>query len=153
MHKVIQEKWIEGYLPGFDAIIYGDGSFVIANACRVFNPNDGTTKHYWSPFCDTTFEQILKYDDDIWTAVDVFHGSFEYEEQRFVFGDGGMGNEGYIACTTLEGKLNWAIFFTFSNPIIRAEVIDRQLICYGDSGIIIEIDLDLITNISVTKID
>lgn len=57
-----------------------------------------------------------------------------------MFEDGGMGNEGYIASTKLNGELNWSIFFTFSNPICKAEIKDQQLICYSDSGIKISID-------------
>jgi hypothetical protein len=61
-----------------------------------------------------------------------------------------MGNEGYIASTTHNGDLNWAIFSTFSNPIHRAEVKNDHLICYGDTGTIITIDLNNITKIEVT---
>jgi len=148
-HKIIQEKWKQGWLPGFDCITYGDGTFTIASTYSVYDPNNGETKQYWSPLCDTTFDNIIKYDDDIWTEVDIYHGAFEYDNQKIVFGDGGMGNEGYIASTDLKGDLNWAIFFTFSNPII-----DHHLICYGDSGVIvIDIDLNDITKIKVTKGD
>ena len=62
-----------------------------------------------------------------------------------------MGNEGFIASTHLNGALNWAIFFTFSNPIHRAEVMDDLLTCYGDTGAVIEINLNNITQIKVTE--
>lgn len=148
---ILQEKWEEGYLPGFDCIAYGSGKFVIPNVYSTYDPNNGKTEQYWTPLCDTTLESIQYYEDDIWTEVDIFHGAFEYDNQKFVFGDGGMGNEGYIASTTLAGVLNWAIFFTFSNPIHKAEVINEHLICYGDSGVIkIDIDLNTMTKIKVT---
>ncbi len=153
MHPKIQEKWKQGYLPGFDCIIMGEGDLIIGNAYSTYDPNNGETKQYWSPLCDTTLESIEKYDDDIWTEVDIFHGAFEYENQKFVFGDGGMGNEGYIASTAFSGVLNWAIFFTFSNPIHKAEVKNHHLICYGDSGTIIDIDLSNITKVKVTHQD
>ncbi len=145
----IQHKWKKLFLPGFDCIAFGNGDFIIGNAYSTFNPNNGETKRYWSPLCDTTLDKITKYDEDIWTEVDIFHGAFEYENQKFVFGDGGMGNEGYIASTTLAGELNWSIFFTFSNPICKAEIIDGQLVCYGDSGIKISIQLNDLTKIKV----
>lgn len=150
MNKKIQEKWKEGYLPGYDCIVYGDGTCTIANAYSTYDPNNGETKQYWSPLCDTTLENIEKYNDDIWVETDIFHGAFEYQNQKFVFGDGGMGNEGYIASTKLTGELNWAIFFTFSSPIHKVEVIDEHLICYGDSGTVMAIDLNNITKIKVT---
>jgi hypothetical protein len=60
-----------------------------------------------------------------------------------------MGNEGYVASTKLNGELNWSIFFTFSNPIHRAEVINNQLICYGDTGTKISINLSDLTQIKI----
>ncbi|WP_299602992.1 hypothetical protein [uncultured Aquimarina sp.] len=149
MHPKIQEKWKQGYLPGYDAIIMGEGDIIMANAYSTYNPNNGETKRYWSPTCDTTLESLEKYNDDIWVEYDIFHGAFEYQNQQFVFGDGGMGNEGFIASTSLSGILNWAIFFTFSNPICKAEIKNEHLICYGDSGIIITIDLKNITKIKI----
>lgn len=151
MNKKIQEKWKQGYLPGFDCITMGEGDIIIGNAYSAYDPNNGETKQYWSAICDTTLESLEKYNDDIWVECDIFHGAFEYENQKFVFGDGGMGNEGYVASTALNGVLNWAIFFTFSNPIHKAEVKDHHLICYGDSGTIIDIDLKKITKIKVTQ--
>ncbi|WP_025663117.1 hypothetical protein [Aquimarina megaterium] len=150
LHPKIQEKWKQGYLPGFDCIVMGEGDFVIGNVYSTYDPNNGETKQYWSPLCDTTLEGIEKYDDDIWTEVSIFHGAFEYENQKFVFGDGAMGNEGYVASTTVNGELNWAIFFTFSNPIHKVEVIGTHLVCYGDTGTIIDIDLNNITKIKIT---
>ncbi|MFD2562862.1 hypothetical protein [Aquimarina rubra] len=151
MNKKIQDKWKEGYLPGYDCITYGDGTFTIANTYSVIETETKKNKRFWFPLCDTTLEGILKYDDDIWTEIDIYHGAFEYENQKFVFGDGAMGNEGYIASITVTGELNWAIFFTFSNPINKAEVKNEHLICYGDTGAIIDIDLNNITKIKVIQ--
>jgi len=153
MHKKIQEKWKQGFLPGYDCIVMGDGDIIIGNTYEVILTETKEYKRYWFPLCDTTLEGVEKYDTDIWTEVDAFHGAFEYKNQKFVFGDGAMGNEGFVASTTLIGELNWAIFFTFSNPICKAEVIDESLICHGDSGAIINIDLNNITEIKVLKLD
>lgn len=152
MHPKIQKKWQEGYLPGFDCIVLGEGDFVIPHVYSLYDPNNGETKQYWLPLCDTTLEGIEKYDDDIWTQVDVFHGAFEYDNQKIVFGDGAMGNEGFVASTSASGILNWAVFFTFSNPIQKAEVKDKHLLCYGDTGVIIDIDLNNITKIKVVQL-
>ncbi len=150
MHPKIQEKWKQGYLPGYDCIIMGDGEIIIADSYVVYDPNTNESKRYWSTTCDTTLESLEKYNDDIWVEVDIFHGGFEHENQKFVFGDGGMGNEGYIAATSWHGTLDWAIFFTFSNPIIKAKIKNGNLFCFGDSGAIIEINLKKITDIKVS---
>lgn len=145
----IQDKWKKGFVLGFDCITHAIGEVVIASVYSTEDSNNGEIKQYWSPLCDTTLEKIEKYDDDIWTECDIFHGSFEYKNQKIVFGDGGMGNEGYVASTALTGELNWSIFFTFSNPIHRAEIVDDLLICYGDTGTRIKIKLAELTNINV----
>jgi len=148
----IQEKWKEGFVLGYDCITFGNGKVVIGEHYRTENPNNGERKQYWSPLCDTSLDKIEKYNEDIWTEIDVFHGAFEYRNQKIVFGDGGMGNEGYIASITKNNELNWSIFFTFSNPIHKAEIIEKELICYGDTGTKITISLDEITHIKVEQI-
>lgn len=151
MHPKIQEKWKQGYLPGYDCIVMGEGGIVIANTYSTILTETKERKRYWFPLCDTTLEGLEKYDEDIWTEVDIFHGAFEYQNQKFVFGDGAMGNEGFVASISLNGVLNWAIFFTFSNPIKKAKVEDNHLICYGDTGTIIDIDLSNITKMEITQ--
>ncbi|NOQ75241.1 MAG: hypothetical protein GQ574_24730 [Crocinitomix sp.] len=148
-HSKIQEKWKQGYLPGMDCITHGNGTITVGNTYVLMDGETKESKRYWFPLCDTILENFEKYDADIWSEIDIFHGAFEYENQKFVFGDGAMGNEGYVASTKLNGELNWAIFFTFSNPIHKAEVIDEHLICYGDTGAIIAINLKNITDIKI----
>ena len=49
--------------------------------------------------------------------VYIFHGAIPYHNNTIVFGDGEMGNEGFIALIDKDNNLIWSIFFTFSNPI------------------------------------
>lgn len=149
MNDKIQAKWKESFVLGQDCIAYGDGRVVLANTYGVFDPNTNTQKRYWFPHCDTSVAGLEKYDQDLWTEVDIFHGAFEFESQKIVFGDGGMGNEGYVASITPDNQLNWSIFSTFSNPIMKAEIVGRKLICYGETDITLEIDMDNLTSILV----
>ena len=142
MSNLIQSKWREGYVIGFDCLAFGDGRVVIAHTYALHDPNTDETERFWSPLCDTTVEGMTKYDEDIWTAVDIFHGAFEFENQKIVFGDGGMGNEGYVASLGPDNVLNWSLFSTFSNPIIRAEMDDRTIICSGETGLKMRINID-----------
>jgi hypothetical protein len=150
LNSTIQQKWRDGYVVGYDCIAYGNGEIVFANAYSVYDPNTHETAIYWSPLCDTTLASLLKYNDDIWTQVDIFRHPFEFEGQKIVFGDGGMGNEGYIASVTPENDLNWSLFFTNSNPIMRAEMQDRTILAYGETGFIARINIDNPADISVT---
>ena len=150
LNGTIQQKWREGFVVGYDCIAYGDGQIVFANAYSVYDPNTHETTLYWSPLCDTTVASLLKYNDDIWTEVDIFRDPFEFEGQKIVFGDGGMGNEGYIASVTPDNDLNWSLFFTNSNPIMRAEMRGRTIVAYGETGFIAHINIDNPADISVT---
>ena len=149
INRKIQAKWREGYVVGHDCIAFGDGRVVIASTGSMYDPNNGETEHFWVPLCDTTLTGMQKYQEDLWTEVDIWHGPFEFENQKIVFGDGGMGNEGYVASVGADNTLNWSMFFTFSNPINKAEMVDRQLICYGDTGMVITIDIDELTKVKV----
>lgn len=146
----LQEKWKENHLVGYDGIVFGNGDIIIADYYKTENPNNGEIKWYWSAICDTTLKSIQKYNDDVWTEVGVYIGSFEYQQQKIVFGEGSMGNEGFVASTNLEGELNWSMFFTFSNPIHKVEVINEQLVCYGTSDVEISIDLNDLTKVKVS---
>ena len=150
MNKLIQSKWREGYVIGFDCLAYGDGRVVIAHTYTLYDPNTDVTQRFWSPLCDTTLEGMTKYDEDIWTAVDIFHGTFEFEGQTIVFGDGGMGNEGFVASVGPDNTLNWSLFSVFSNPIMKAEMKDRTLICHGETGLQMAINIDNPTNVKIT---
>jgi hypothetical protein len=150
MNEKIQRKWKEGFVVGHDCITFSDGRIVVAKTYNVILTETGESKRFWFPLCDTTLEGVEKYDDDVWTPIDIFHGSFIHDEQTIVFGDGAMGNEGYIASLNAEGDLNWSAFFTFSNPICKAEVTEGNLVCYGDTGCRIKISLNNMTEIEVT---
>ncbi|MEE9406956.1 MAG: hypothetical protein V3V28_02655 [Polaribacter sp.] len=147
----IQDKWKKGFVLGYDCITYANDEIVIGSVYRTKNSNNGEIKQSWIPKCDTQLEKIEKYNNDIWVECEIYNGSFEFENQKIVFGDGEMGNEGFIASTKLNGELNWSIFFTFSNPIFKAEVINNLPIC-NNSDTKITIDLNELTNIKIDEI-
>lgn len=148
--EYIQQKWNEGLLPGIDCILFGDGTVIVGNCYSVHNRETNKRRWYWSPLCDTTIGSIEKYEPDIWTEIDIYHGSFDYKDQHIVFGDGAMGNEGFVASTNKNGILNWGIFFTFSNPIYEAEIQGEILICKSDNDIQVAIQLNDLTKIQIT---
>ena len=147
----IQKRWKAGLLPGVDCILFGNGTIIIGNCYCLIDSETNRKRRYWYPLCDTTIESMEKYQPDIWTNIDILHGSFEYENQVIVFGEGSMGNEGFVASTNNDGDLNWGIFFTFSNPINQAEVQGQQLLCKSGNGDVwITIKLNDLTKIKIT---
>ncbi len=149
MNTEIQKKWKEGFVVGYDCIAYGSGKITIANIYSEIETETKQYKYSWVPLCDTTLEGLEKYEEDIWTPIDIYRGSFTHKSKTIVFGDGAMGNEGFVASINEDKSLEWSIFFTFSNPIIKAEVDDNELICQGDGGVKIIIDLNDLTKIKV----
>jgi hypothetical protein len=148
----LQDQWKKGYLPGVDGIFYGDGSVIIAHTYSTID-SDNKREYHWYPLCDTTIASLEKYEGDIWTPVDIWHGALKDENETIVFGDGAMGNEGHISSVDENGNLNWGLFSTFSNPICRAEKLDDHLICYGDNGIKITINRHCLYEITISEYD
>ena len=145
----LQNKWKDGLLPGIDCIVFGNGDVMIANTYCVMDSNTKEHSRHWHPLCDTTITSLEKYEHDIWTNIDIYHGAIMYGEQIIVFGDGSMGNEGFVASTDKNGDLLWGIFFTFSNPILSAKIIHDELICVSECEIQIKIQLKDLTKISI----
>ncbi len=145
----VQNKWRNGMLPGINCIVFANADVIVANAYRVKDDNAGSSKQYWFPFCDTTIASLEKYEADIWTKIDIADGAIDYGDQKIVFGEGSMGNEGFVAATNINGDLIWGIFFTFSNPIFSAKIIDDVLICVSETELEIKIDLHDLTKILI----
>lgn len=148
-HEKIQNNWQNLKLVYYDAIVYGDGKITLGNTYYTKDSETDEIQYYWNPICDTDLESIEKYDDDCWVDVDIYKSKAIYGSNKIVCGEGTMGNEGFVACIDQDDKLIWSIFFDFSNPINKVEVINDSLICYGDTGVIIYIDLNALHKITI----
>ena len=136
-----------------NCIVYPDGKVTILNCYRTHNYDTGVNKLFCTPLCDTTIESIEGYNEDCWVRIDDW-GCVEYEDYRIHVGDGGMGNEGFIACSDVNGELVWGMFFDMTNPFKAAEVFGRTLIAINEhSTLEAEINLDDITKIKMTYVD
>jgi len=144
-NNYLQAKWRAGLFLGIDSICFGDGSVVVANCYKI----DG--KPYWYPLCDTTIESLEKYENDLWVHIDIFHGALSDRDETIVFGSGSMGNEGFVASTDRQGALLWGIFFTFSNPIVHAEIHGNILTCTTELDSKIVILRDNLTKIEILQ--
>jgi len=123
MNDLIQFHWAENELPGVNSISYADGTIVMLNCYRT-----EAGLPYAFPLCETTVESLVRFNDDIWTEVQIFvRTTDEKSGLNYVAGEGGMGNEGFIACTNTSNNLIWAVFFENSNPFERLEVRDGKL--------------------------
>lgn len=128
--SMIQERWEQSEVVGLDVITYANGDVVnIEITVSKDLKNEYTyQKNYVFDYLDkTNLPTLLKeYKGDVWVGVDVF-GRLEVEDYVIVCGDGGMGNEGYIARLDLENRLVWSLFSTVSNPFMKI-VLDGDFI-------------------------
>jgi len=116
-------------LPGINNLVYGNGILTILNIYSV--SSDDGKKYYAFPVADTTIESIEHYNDDVWTEIQPHPNSISTDQFKLSFGEGSMGNEGFIAMENNEG-LVWALFSTESNPFINVELTDDSILAYSD---------------------
>lgn len=69
------------------------------------------------------------------------------------FGEGSMGNEGFVACTDSHNNFIWSIFFDFTNPLISGHIEDNFLYLYSSDTTEVSINLDDITKISIKPVE
>jgi hypothetical protein len=117
-------------LPGIDSLVYSDGTLTILNTYSVLSDDD-TQKYYAFPMADTTIESVEHYNDDVWTEIQPHPDSIVTDECKISFGEGSMGNEGFVAVENKEG-LVWALFSTISNPFISLKIVDGYLWAASD---------------------
>ncbi|MCL2015340.1 MAG: hypothetical protein FWG68_03725, partial [Defluviitaleaceae bacterium] len=129
--NLITENWQKSQLPATNAIIYPCGMLTILDFYKIFNPNTDETAYFCTPLCDTTIDSFLKYNDDCWVKVSEWT-SIPYKNGQIKGGDGGMGNEGFIACVDECGDLLWAMFFDTTNPIKRLKINENTLIAVNE---------------------
>ncbi|MDJ0367229.1 hypothetical protein QMK33_18935 [Hymenobacter sp. H14-R3] len=145
----VQLQWADSHLLGLNALSYGDGRVTLLRIYTV--RSDQTEKFYAFPVADTTIEGIVKYDDDLWTEIQLHGSQIIVGDTTFRCGEGAMGNEGFVAATNADGLL-WTLFSTASNPFQKLEVVGIRLKAYSDCQVY-SINLENLTDIKVQAYD
>jgi hypothetical protein len=129
-NETILEHWSNEELIGINSLQKNNGEIIILNSCKVISTD--YVSYYSSPLCLTTIESLEKFNSDIWTTFEVFSNRLEINNEYIVFGgEGGMGNEGFIACTDKFDNFLWALFFTDSNPFYKIEFGNNEIHAYS----------------------
>ncbi|MDR0605845.1 MAG: hypothetical protein LBG80_16245 [Bacteroidales bacterium] len=137
----VQNKWESKELPGITNLLFANGEVLLFNRYKV-NEN-GIIKRYCFPLCETNVYSLEKYNEDIWSEIEFNKEKFyNYMNGLFYYGEGSMGNEGFICFVDKNNKFQWSYFFDFSNPIVDVYVKNDILICLSSSEIVIEINLN-----------
>ncbi|MDR2950594.1 MAG: hypothetical protein LBV71_15510, partial [Prevotella sp.] len=74
-----------------------------------------------------------KYNDDIWSSFDIFGEIKQDDNSRFLYGEGEMGNEGFILKIDSFGKIIWSLYSTSSNPFINSKFLTNNSIGFFSS--------------------
>ena len=140
MNNSVQEHWSKSELPGLNAVLFSDGSMIMLNFYA------GITKtgkrHYASPICETTAQSVEKYNGDVWREIQQHPASFTLPDGRKVyFGEGTMGQEGFVALTENSDQLIWALFCTDSNPFVSGEFVNGKIRVYSTYDLYFNIDI------------
>ena len=139
--NIIQEHWENKSLLGMNCILFADGSVTVLNFYTV---TDGKEKQYYvNPVCDTTLESIEKYNSDPWTEIEIHPDTLKLNNGDMIcYGEGGMGNEGFVALQDNEGRLKWAFFSTELNPFIKAVSKDQNtILAYSTYDLVVSINI------------
>jgi len=139
-------------LPGIDCIAYPDGRVTVLRCCVLYDPETKERARGYRPLCDTDIESLEKYRAACWTVIDEW-ASVSYEGGKIYGGDGGMGNEGFIACADARDELVWGMFFESTNPIRHLKIEGKTLVAINEHNELrIEINLDSLTEIKLIPI-
>lgn len=139
-NEIMLEHWLNEELIGINSLQKNNGEIIILNCYNVNNANKPL--YYSFPVCETTLESLEKFNSDIWTTFEVLSNRLEINNEFIVFGgEGGMGNEGFIACTDSSNNFLWALFFTDSNPFYKIEFNDNEIYAYSSNNLQYKVNL------------
>lgn len=141
MTNIIQEHWNNNELPGIDAILFADGTMIILDFYAVSKEGGGKL-HYVHPVCETNLKSVEKYNDDVWSQIERHPATLSLPDGKKVyFGEGAMGEEGFVALTENDDQLIWALYSTASNPFTKAEFVNGKIRVYSTYDLYYNIDL------------
>jgi len=129
--NILQEHWNKQEIVGIDGLFYNTGKLNTLRIESMRNAQAVTTygKVYNLRFeNETTIDKLIeRYTDDLWVLFDVAGKLVLDNGYCFLYGEGGMGNEGYITKLDSFGQVLWTFFSTTSNPFVDSKILGKNL--------------------------
>jgi hypothetical protein len=145
MNSILQQHWAILELVGIDSMAFSDGSIKLIDISCKRNKEIVNTfgkEYHFDVLRTASLEEIIeKYDNDIWSSCQINDQIDIGDNHVFVCGEGGMGNEGFIAKLDKDGNIQWSLFSTTSNPFYQFVDCDGQLQVISTANFAIRIDL------------
>jgi hypothetical protein len=151
LNNTISKKWANNQMLGYDSISFSSGLVIVLDSSSTIDSNQKRMR-YCSPFCETTIESILKYDSDPWTEIQQNNNSIKYNNKHIIYGEGAMGNEGFISLLNQDLSFIWGLFMTFSNPICEIVIENQNIIASSTYDFKIVINIETPQNIHIINL-
>lgn len=168
MSSPIQTLWENNQIFGIDGIVYSD-KIIIMNYYLI-----GKNLYKGFPLCDTTFHDVVKYYPEpyrkvlpdgrveyqpdpnnileLGVQIQIYLASpLAYENENIYFGEGAMGNEGFVALVDKDNQLLWSILFNLTNPIMSASTKEDYLYLLSTDNTKVKINLKNLTEIEINR--
>jgi hypothetical protein len=141
--KKIQSSWEEYKLIGIDSIVFNNGSVLSIDITKTIKTEALNTygKLYRLNINEKKkLSELLEEDDDLWSEIQI-NGEFELKDKsRVVFGEGEMGNDGFIVNIDSNNQIVWSFYSTESNPFVKCNIINDKVHIFSSHGFSIVID-------------
>lgn len=122
---IIQENWRNGFIPQFIGLVVGNGKLISIN--QNYNLDNFTETKL--EVLDVSDIKSFPVSQKNFIEVTVMSKIINIPNSncQAIFGEGQMGNEGFVAVTR-DGLLIWSAFFTNSNPFYELNLVKNTLI-------------------------
>ncbi len=137
MTNKIQDKWNDSSILGMDSIVLKNGLVYLIDI--IYSQDDRAKKTFNKLYqleigAKTSLDELLENDPDVWSEIQI-NGELElHDNSKILFGEGEMGNEGFIVKTDAENNIEWSFFSTQSNPFINATIVNEDVHIFSSHG-------------------
>ncbi len=134
IEALIQSRWQDDYCPCVDGVLFHDGSLVLMECSLI--TGGPTAEVQVRPLARATLASFLEYNPDSWSSIG--RGcAFTWPERglQLFAGEGGLGSDGFVACTSLDNqRLLWLAFFQCSNPFREVRGAGEEVVAVSTYG-------------------
>lgn len=141
----LQSSWKERKLIGIDSIVFNNGNVLLIEINKTAESKAINTygKLYeLNIIKKTRLDILLEEDSDLWSEIQINGEINLRDKSKLFFGEGEMGNDGFIVKIDFNRTILWSLYSTTSNPFINFEIIDEVIHVFSSHGFSICIDED-----------